>query len=177
MTSFFFVFYAGLFCEAFHETHRFFHEEFRPRTCSIKFPCKNKNPALSQCKNKNTALSQCNGQKKQHYLSAMAKKTKHYLSAMAINLETQMSYKFIAQVRADRNGEALFGCKRLSVSSATKHKVTARSARRRPGCISLPLRQKQTDPPTSGAGLVVVVCQKALSQCCSQLRPEFKDKI
>ena len=64
VTSFFFVFYAGLFCEAFHETHRFFHEEFRPRTCSIKFPCKNKNPALSQCKNKNTALSQCNGQKK-----------------------------------------------------------------------------------------------------------------
>ena len=69
VTSFFFVFYAGLFCEAFHETHRFFHEEFRPRTCSIKFPCKNKNPALSQCKNKNTALSQCNGQKKNSTIS------------------------------------------------------------------------------------------------------------
>ena len=155
----------------------FFTKSLGQEPAALNFLAKTKTQHYLSAKTKTQHYLSATAKKKQHYLSAMAKKTKHYLSAMAINLETQMSYKFIAQVRADRNGEALFGCKRLSVSSATKHKVTARSARRRPGCISLPLRQEQTDPPTSGAGLVVVVCQKALSQCCSQLRPEFKDKI
>ena len=145
------------FVKHFMKHTDFFTKSLGQEPAALNFLATTKNPALSQCKNKNTALSQCNGQKKTALSQCDGQKNKA-LSQCNGNLETQMSYKFIAQVRADRNGEALFGCKRLSVSSATKHKVTARSARRRPGCISLPLRQEQTDPPTSGAGLVVVVC-------------------
>ena len=106
----------------FHETQRLFHEEFRPRTCSIKSHCKNKKHSTISVQKQKTKHYLSAMAKKQHYRSAMAKKTKHYLSAMAILKHNYNSVTgSVIQIYRSGSGRqkwrGSFGCKHRSVAS------------------------------------------------------------